>query len=74
MMQNNKVWRVPRNDDGKIDLLNGKIRNAAPKETKVKYENEARFALGVALVLNPDGTEEGKRCKVFDYTKKNCCY
>ena len=36
----------------------------------VKYEKEARFALGVALIKKLDGTVEGRRIPLFDYTKK----
>ena len=68
--QNNFVYRVPRNNDGKIDLRHGTIKNNNPTETKVKYSKEARLGLGVALVLLPDGTEEGRRCEPFDYTEK----
>ena len=68
--QNNFVYRVPRNEDGKIDIKHGSIQNPNPTETKVKYSKEARLGLGVALVLMPDGREVGRRCEPFDYTEK----
>ena len=50
--------------------MNGKIRNSVPKETKLKYENEARLDVGVVHVSKLNGKEEGRQCKAFDYTKK----
>ena len=36
----------------------------------VKYEKEARFAFGVALVMGNDGFEVEKRIPLFKYTKR----
>ena len=36
----------------------------------VKYEKEARFAFGVALVMGNDGVEVGKRIPLFEYTER----
>ena len=38
---------------------------------RVKYKDEMRFALGVALTQKEkDGPVEGKRCAMVDYTGK----
>jgi len=68
--QNNFVYRVPRSEDGKIDLKYRTIKNNNPTETKVKYSKEARLGLGVALVMLTEGREEGRRCEPFDYTER----
>ena len=36
----------------------------------VKYSDEMRFAFGVAVVEKLDGTIEGRRCEMIDYTGK----
>ena len=38
--------------------------------TTFKYADQARFCLGISKVRLLDGTTEGRRCKVFDYTGK----
>ena len=40
------------------------------KRASFKYEQEGKFCLGVAKVEGQDETIIGKRCPVFDYTKK----
>ena len=65
------VYRVRRQDTGKIDTKEGTYINCTPTLTKVKYSTEIRMALGVAMVKNADGTFEGRRCEPYDYTEKN---
>ena len=38
--------------------------------TTIKYPGEARGAFGVAMRKKPDGSMEGVRCELFDYTNK----
>ena len=38
--------------------------------TTIKYPGEARGAFGVAMRKKPDGSMEGVRCDLFDYTNK----
>jgi len=60
--QNNFIYRVPRNEDGNINLKHGTIKYNNPTETKVKYSKETRLGLGVALVMLPQlGLNEGTR-------------
>jgi len=68
--QNNFIYRVPRNEDGNINLKHGTIKYNNPTETKVKYSKETRLGLGVALVMLPGGREEGRCCERFDYTEE----
>ena len=35
-----------------------------------EYSDEMRFAFGVAVVENLDGTREGRCCEMIDYTGK----
>ena len=45
--------------------------NNQPKKETLKYDQKGQFCLGVAKVeIREDGTKTGKRCPVFDYTKK----
>ena len=64
------VYRVRRQDSGKIDTKDGTFINCTPTLTKVKYSKEIRLALGVAIVKKKDGSLEGRRCEPFDYTDK----
>ena len=64
------VPRYPRDADGKYDPK-GKISEANINQMQVKYNNEARFCLGVgAREVNEDDvcSYEGFRVKLFDYT------
>ena len=65
------VTQFPRASDGTLDIQNGEYRDIRPTKTKVKYDKEIRFALGVAMVQMNDGTVIGKRCKPYDYTNRN---
>ena len=47
------------------------ITNNQPKRATFKYEQEGRFYLGVAKVEGQYGKIIGKRCPVFDYTRKS---
>ena len=61
--------QFPRNEEGKIDVKNGKYdTNNKPKNSTFKCEQEGRFCLGVANIESKNGTITGKRCPVFDYS------
>ena len=60
--------RFPRNPDGTFNR-SGSYGDTLYCAT-YKYPNQARFCLGVAKVMKLDGTVEGRRCNVFDYTSK----
>ena len=61
----------PRNEDGEVDVERGVYNtNNKPNKSTFKYEQEGQFCLGVAKVESQYGTIIGKRCPVFDYTKK----
>ena len=64
------VTTFPRAPDGRVDLVNGVYREIQPTNTKVKYDKEVRFALGVAMVKTIDNKIEGRRLEPFDYTNK----
>ena len=64
------ITRVKRDEYGNPSLAGDKSEDS-PVNVNVKYEKEARFALGVALVKKLDGKVEGKRIPLFDYTEKN---
>ena len=59
--------RFARDENGKYDP-NGSFAEEMKKPT-FKFEQEARFCLGVASVKE-DGKVVGKKCKCFDYTSK----
>ena len=68
-MFNHMQIRFRRDAEGKYDPTSEHI--ASPTfRASYKYANEARFCLGVAKVRLLDGSEEGRRCRVFDYTGK----
>ena len=60
----------PRNDSGRYDPT-AKTTRPATFRTTFKYAKEARFCLGVAKVKRIDGVVEGRRSKVYEYSKKN---
>ena len=61
----------PRNEDGEVDVERGVYNiNNQPKRATFKYEQEGQFCLCVAKVEDQDGKIIGKRCLMFDYTKK----
>ena len=63
--------RFPRDEEGNVDVKNGIYgTNNQPKKATFKYEQEGRFCLGVAKIESKDGKITGKRCPVFDYTKR----
>ena len=70
------MYRYPRDEDtGRVDLINGTYRDTCPSNTRVKYEKEVRFALGVAMVefaptAQREAKVEGVRCDAFNYTNK----
>ena len=63
------ITRVCR-DRHNNPCLHGTQSEDAPVNVNVKYEKEARFALGVALVRTNEGRTEGRRIPLFDYTEK----
>ena len=50
--------------------MDGKASTDNPVNVNVKYEKEVRFALGVAMVTRLDGTVNGLRIPLFDYTEQ----
>ena len=66
-----RFYRMP---DDTIDLTGGKQEGSTlaekGKQLTVKYNTGVCFALGTASVHLPDGTEEGRRAKSFEYTGK----
>ena len=63
--------RFPRDEEGNIDVKNGKYdtKNQQEKAT-FKYEQEGRFCRGVEKIESKNGKITGKQCPVFDYTNK----
>ena len=64
-----------RDENGKLDLEGGTIDESKRMfQMKFKYDDEARFCLGCAMVES-DGDMVGVRCEMFDYTGKlvDCC-
>jgi hypothetical protein len=62
--------RFRRDDDGKVNADNGSCIAEEGSQLKMKYAEEVRLCLGVVKVKLDDGTEEGKRLPVFDYSGK----
>ena len=66
--------RFPRDATGafspKSDTNPNPIYADPLKYQTFKYPKEGRFCLGVAAVKMPDGTVEGRRANVYDYTGK----
>ena len=69
LFHNQEQIRFHRDTSGKYNPTSTTL---GPKSaiTTFKYAGQARFCLGVTKVRLLDGTTEGKRCKVFDYTSK----
>ena len=63
------ITRVRRDEKGN-PTKDGIKSKDSPVNVNVKYEKEVRFALGVALVTYPDGTEAGLRIPLFEYTEQ----
>ena len=65
------ITRVRRDKNGN-PTLEGEESSDSPVNVNVnvKYEKEARFAFGVALVMGNDGVEVGKRIPLFEYTER----
>jgi hypothetical protein len=59
--------KFPRDDDGKVDLKDGRYSDEEKSTLKVKYEKEVRLYLGCAVVHNEDGSKVGKRAHPFCY-------
>ena len=64
--------RFPRDEQGRYSPRSATnpnpIYNPIRKKPSYKYTQQARFCLGCAAILRPDGSVCGKRSKVFDYT------
>jgi hypothetical protein len=60
--------RFPRDENGNVDVENGKYSDNTEKVMQAKYTDEVRLCLGVATVRLPDGSREGRRCDLIDYT------
>lgn len=61
----------PRDENGKIDVANGTYSEEPKFKMKVKYDQEARFCFGAAVVTQEGSNEQvGVRCKPFDYSGK----
>jgi hypothetical protein len=70
---NEEYLVFPRNEAGKIDLLNGTYASEDRIKMKVKYAKEARFCFGCAVVTrkdDPTNKRIGRRCEPFDYSEK----
>jgi hypothetical protein len=63
------VYTFPRDND----VVYSRDGDIAKVETNlhVKYAKEGIFSFGVASVKLLDGTVEGRRCRIFDYSAKN---
>ena len=59
--------RFPR-ANGKVVPEGGKYSEHKEAKMRVKYKDKMRFALGVAQIKQDDGTIEGRRCPIIDYT------
>ena len=68
-MFDNMQIRFRRDADGIYDPNSEEIADPSFRAS-YKYANEARFCLGVAKVKLLNGKEEGRRCRVFEYTGK----
>ena len=68
------VYKFPRDNFGKVDLVNGTYSDEPVSSMKCKYTDEIRLSLGVAVVTPVvDGVEqpkEGRRCTPFVYSGK----
>ena len=66
----NEEVKFPRDDNGNIDLRNGKYSKTKKNRLKLKYENEVRLCVGVASVEMLDGVRVGKNVKYMIIAKK----
>ena len=64
--------QFPRDELGRYDPDGTFSEERAKKGCvlQVKYDSEVRFCLGVAIRTDDDGTEEGVRAELFDYSGK----
>ena len=64
----------PRDENGRLDVENGTYSDETKFRLKVKYDKEARFCFGCAVVTKKDSDDEqqtmGVRCNPFDYSEK----
>eukprot|EP00966_Prymnesium_polylepis_P302864 6996677-Prymnesium_polylepis.1 len=61
---------LPRDKDGNVDLVNGEYGDWSDA-TRVKFPQEVRFLLGVAMTRKPGGDLEGRRMEEpYEYTNK----
>ena len=63
-------YKFPRDANGKIDLENGKYSEEEKVILQVKFENEVRLCLGVAVLMDQKGNKKGIRLEAYDYTGK----
>jgi hypothetical protein len=62
--------RFRRDEGGKVNADNGSCIAEEGTQLKMKYAKEVRLCLGVAKIKLDNGTEEGKRLPLFDYSGK----
>ena len=70
-------FRFPWNEDGELDLENGKFRDPGT-QLNMKYRDQARFSLGMRCLTDKDGNlvrdsknrPLGKMLKAFEYSKQ----
>ena len=60
----------PRDEDGLVDPIDGKISDERREVLNCKYEKEIRLALGVLMTRNQAQEKIGKRLNLFSYTEK----
>ena len=62
--------RFPRDSSGRAvgEYEESTYSDDTEKIMKCKYTDEMCFALGVAIVITKNGTREGRRCEMIDYT------
>ena len=70
---NSVIYRIRRDDDGKISDKEGAFDISDIQKKIFKYPGQARLGAGVALTQNSDGVVKGKRADLFDYTGKTLC-
>ena len=66
-----KQTMFPRDEEGNLDLVNGKYSDKRGNILRTKYPKEVRRCCGVAkILLGSNNKEVGVRCKSFDYSDK----
>ena len=61
----------PRNEEGDLDLVNGKYSEKRGNILRTKFPHEIRRCCGVAKTsVDPQKAEMGVRCKSYDYSVK----